>query len=422
MICPHFEPDVAPTGVVISRLAAELAGQGHELDVVTSLPWYRSHRIEPGWTGRPRRVERTQAGSIVRLHPFPTDKSSIGARAVGFAGFTSVATLQSVLMRRRPDVVLAMSPPLTLGLAGWFAARRWRVPLIFNIQDVFPDVAVEVGALTSPRAIRLAARLERFCYRRADAVTVLSDDLRRNVEAKLAGRGPRVRRRSRTRVVTIPNFVDTAAVTPGPAENAYRSEHGLAGRQVVMYAGNLGHSQPFDLIVAAAEAFSDRDDVVFVVNGDGVARPGLEAAASRLPNIRLVGYQPAERLSEVLAAADVHLVLLRRGLAASSVPSKSYTILAAGRPVLAAVDSGTEVANMIEAAGAGVVVDPGSSAAFVAALEGLLADPDTLSEQGRRGREWVEGWASPAVVAGRYGELAEELAQFGRPQIGGVRR
>lgn len=417
VLCPHFEPDVAPTGVVISRLTAELAANGHELDVVTSLPWYRNHRIEPGWKGRPRRVEATPNGSVIRLHPFPSDKSSLPARALGFAGFTAIATLQSLLVRRRPDVVLAMSPPLTLGLAGWLAARRWRAPLIFNIQDVFPDVAIEVGALSSRRAIGLARRLERFCYRRADAVTVLSDDLRRNVEAKLARRGPLTSGRSHTRVVTIPNFVDTTAVSPQPHENSYRREHGLAGKLVVMYAGNLGHSQPFDLMLDAAAALADREDVVFVANGDGVARPALAEAAARLPNLRLVGYQPAERLAEVLAAADVHLILLKEGLAAASVPSKSYSILAAGRPVLAAVDPGTEVATMIDSAGAGSVVPPGDAQRFVAALERMLADPDTLREQGRSGREWVEGWASAASVAARYETLASDLTGPGRPGI-----
>ena len=176
VICPHYEPDTAPTGVVISRLVDELQSAGHEIDVVTSVPWYRTHSVEPGWGGRPRRVERRGEGSVTRLHPFPTSKASISARAFGFAAFTAAATLQSLLTPRRPDVVLAMSPPLTLGLAGWLAARRWRVPLIFNIQDVCPDVAIEVGALNATWAIRSARWLERFCYRRADVVTVLSDD------------------------------------------------------------------------------------------------------------------------------------------------------------------------------------------------------------------------------------------------------
>ena len=131
------------------------------------------------------RTEATEWGAVSRLHPFPTDKSNIPARALAFGGFTALATLRSLFIRRRPDVVLAMSPPLPLGFPGVLVARARRIPFVFNIQDVFPDVAVEVGAITNQRVIRAASAAERFLYRRADAVTVLSEDLKRNVAAKL---------------------------------------------------------------------------------------------------------------------------------------------------------------------------------------------------------------------------------------------
>jgi colanic acid biosynthesis glycosyl transferase WcaI len=252
--------------------------------------------------------------------------------------------------------------------------------------------------------IGLARALERFCYRRADAVTVLSEDLNANVEAKLATAS-----KPRTRVVTIPNFVDCVAIAPQRRDNRYRDEHGLTGKLVVMYAGNLGHSQPFELVLAAAEAFADRPEVAFVINGDGVARADLDAAAGRHRNLTVIDYQPVERLAEVLGAADLHLVLLKPGLAASSVPSKSYSILAAGRPILAAVDPGTEIAQMIDAADAGTSVGPTSSEAFITALEALLADTEGMAEQGRSGREWVTRWASPEAVARSYADLAAEL-------------
>jgi colanic acid biosynthesis glycosyl transferase WcaI len=299
-----------------------------------------------------------------------------------------------------------MSPPLTLGAAGWLAARRWRVPFVFNIQDVFPDVAVELGAITNPAVIRAASWLERWTYRRADAVTVLSDDLRDNLVAKIEGTVAD----PLDRVRVIPNFVDTAAIRPAdPEAGSYRREHGLAGRQVVMYAGNVGFSQSLDLLLAAARALADRPDVTFVVNGGGSARPDLERGAAGLPNVRFVDFQPKERLPEVLAAADVHVVPLRRGLARSSVPSKTYSILAAGRPVVASVDEGTEVARVVERAGAGLAVPPDDPAAFTAAVTKLLDGPDQARAMGAAGRAFVERWVSPAAVAERYEALFEEL-------------
>lgn len=405
VLCPHFHPDPAPTGEVMTSIVSCLAQRGHRLHVVTSLPWYRLHRVEDDWTGSWSRTEPTEWGWITRLHPFPTDKSNIPARALAFGGFSALTTFAGLRPRLRPDAVLVMSPPLILGLPGVVLARRWGVPLVFNIQDVFPDVAVEVGAITSPRVIRAAAALERWLYRHSDAVTVLSDDLAANVTAKL---GPA----DAHRVRVIPNFVDTERVTPGDRRNAYRDEYGLGDATVVTYAGNLGYSQPVELLLEAARRFVDEPpevEVRFVINGGGSARASLEAQARGLANVTFVPMQPRERLAEVLAAADIHTVLLRTGLGRSSVPSKLYSILAAARPCVASVDPGTEVARVVEAAGAGLVVPPGDAASLTAAIRELVADPTRRAEMGERGRRFVEQWPSPADVAASYEALFEEL-------------
>ncbi|UDY35596.1 glycosyltransferase family 4 protein [Dermatobacter hominis] len=404
VLCPHYAPDVAPTGEVMTAIVEALAARGHRMHVVTALPWYRHHAVEEGWTGRPARTEATPWGWITRLHPFPTDKTNIPARAVAFGGFTGMAAVRGAMTRIRPDVVMVMSPPLPLGVAGWLAAVPRGTPFVFNVQDVFPDVAVELGAITDRRVIAVASWLERFLYRRSDAVTVLSEDLRDNVAAKLGGARPE-------RVHVIPNFVDTERIRPSAPDNGYRDEYGLTGRTVVMYAGNVGLSQSLDLVVEAARRYRDRgrDDVVFVVNGGGSAREALIASAAGLDNLRFVDMQPRERLPEVLAAGDLHLVPLKTGLARSSVPSKLYSILAAGRPVLASVDAGTEVATTIERAGAGISVAPEDPDAFVAALDGLLDDRDRMARMGASGRAFVEGWVSPAAVGAAYERLFESV-------------
>jgi colanic acid biosynthesis glycosyl transferase WcaI len=405
VLCPHFAPDVAPTGTVMTAIVEGLGAAGHRLHVVTSLPWYRLHDVEPGWRGRPFRTEHVDWGRITRVYPFPTDKRNLRARALGFAGFVGLVSMMAALAPRRPHAVLAMSPPLPIGVAGLAVARLRRAPFVFNIQDVFPDVAVELGLLTDRRVIRAAAAVERFTYRQADAVTVLSDDLRDNVETKI---GPR-RGRCRTRVEVIPNFVDVERIRPAARENGYRRNHGLTGKIVVMYAGNVGLSQSLGLIVHAARALRHRDDVVFVINGGGAARPGLEAEASDLENLRFVDFQPPDRLAEVLAAADLHVVPLKRGLATASVPSKLYSILAAGRPVLASVDPGTEVDRTLGRAKAGISVAPDDPDAFLSALTRLVDDPPTLATMGDAGRRFVESWVSPAAVADQYATLFSSL-------------
>ena len=408
VLCPHFDPDTAPTGVVMTRIVRELAALGHTIHVVTALPWYRSHQIEPEWAGRLVRSETTDWGTITRVHPFPgRDKSNLLRRALGFGAYSLLAGLQCLRVGgwfRRSGAVIAMSPPLTLGLTGWVASRLRRCPMVFNIQDVFPDAAVETGAITDSRIIAAASWLERISYRAADAVTVLSDDLRDNVASKLA---PARGNRPVDTVHVIPNFVDTDVITPADRATPYRAELGLGDGPVVLYAGNVGFSQSLDLVLAAAR---ELPDVTFLINGNGAARSSLESAATDITNVRFADYLEPERLPELLATGDVHVVPLRRGLGRVSVPSKTYSIMAAGRPVVAAIDADTAVPRILADSGGGIAVAPDDPGAFTDALRSLLADPARAVQMGARGRAWVEREASPEAVGVAYHELLASLA------------
>jgi colanic acid biosynthesis glycosyl transferase WcaI len=388
---------------VLTRIVAELADRGHEVHVVAALPWYRRHAIERGWSGRLIRREPTPWGSIRRVHPFPgDDRGNLARRAAGFAGFSVLAAWSGVAAGGRfcrVDAVIAMSPPLTLGLTGRLVAWTHRAPLVFNIQDVFPDAAVETGAITNQRVIAAASWLERASYRAADAVTVLSDDLRANVTSKL----PPARAAD---VHTIPNFVDTSRIVPSDRMTPYRRELGIGAEPVVLYAGNIGYSQSVELLLAAARRMPD---VTFLINGEGVAREALVRAADGLGNVRFASYVPESRLPELLATGDIHTVPLKRGLAAVSVPSKTYSILAAGRPVVAAIDPGTEIPALLAASGGGLAVDPDDPDAFTAAVRRLVDDPAEAAAMGRRGRAWVVVAASPAAVAESYESLVRSL-------------
>ncbi|MEY2400775.1 MAG: colanic acid biosynthesis glycosyl transferase WcaI [Ilumatobacteraceae bacterium] len=399
VLCPHFSPDTAPTGVVMSRIVSELAALGHELHVVTAVPWYRNHAVEPGWETRSFRRELTDWGSITRVNPFPgSDKRNLLRRAAGFAGFSALAGLAS-LRGGRVDAVIAMSPPLTMGLTGWGTHLIRRGPLIFNIQDVFPDAAVETGAITNRAVIAVARWLEHVSYGRAAAVTVLSTDLRDNVAAKVAAS-------KRDGIRVIPNFVDTDVIRPQDRMTQLRDELGIGDETVVLYAGNVGFSQSLEMVVDAARAMPS---LTFVINGDGAARASLQERARGLANVRFTGFQPADRLPEVLATGDIHLVPLKAGLGRVSVPSKTYSILAAGRPGLAAIDPGTEVPRILAESGGGVCVPPDDLAAFQGALQRLTDDSAGRARMAVSGRHWVEHAASPTAVARAYADLILEL-------------
>ena len=410
VLCPHFDPDTAPTGAVMSRIVEELGALGHEVHVVTSLPWYREHRVDEAWsTVRWRdRTATTGWGTIARLDPHAGgDKRNLVRRAVGFIGFSVVSIVAGVLAGRRGrrvDAVIAMSPPLTLGVAGRLVAWIRRAPLIFNIQDVFPDAAVETGAITNRWVIGAARALEKVSYLSSSRVTVLSQDLADNVVSKIGAS-------KATRVVVIPNFVDTERIVPLDAATDYRRELGLTDRPVVMYAGNIGYSQSLEMLVAAARA---RPGVDFVINGTGSARSDLERSARGLSNLIFGDFQPPERLSEVLATGDIHVVPLRRGLGRVSVPSKTYSIMAAGRPIVAAVDAGTEVTRLVDGARSGLVVPPDETESFIAAIDRLVSDREVRRDMGQRARAFVESQASPRAVAERYANLVHEIRRSKR--------
>jgi colanic acid biosynthesis glycosyl transferase WcaI len=407
VLCPHFSPDIAPTGKVMTEIVMQWVALGHEVHVVTALPWYRDHQVDPGWGGKLVRYERTPWGSITRIHPFPAkSKANLLLRAVAFVAFSVIAGVRAVAVRRHTgsdarvqhrgvDAVVAMSPPLTLGTIGWLVARLRRTRLIFNVQDVFPDAAIATGAVRNKLIIALASWLERFTYRRASAVVVLSPDLQRNVRNKIGAK-------LAERVHVIENFVDVAGITPQDRMTPYRRELGIGTEVVVMYAGNVGFSQSLELLVEFARR---TPQVTVLINGAGVALASLRARAADVANVRFGEYQPEARLAEVLATGDIHVVSLRAGLASVSVPSKTYSILAASRCVVAAVDRDTEIDRLVTRAGAGICVAPDDVDALCAALGSLAGDPARRLALGSAGRTYVEQHPTARDVAGAYVRL-----------------
>ena len=403
VITPHFEPDTAPTGIIVTSLVDQWAEQGHQIEVITSLPWYEKHEIENHWGGKLFRREEKESVTVTRLHPFPQDKNNLLRRLMSFLAFSFLAVIASLLKRGPFDAVVALSPPLTLGTVGKVAAVRHRCKLILNLQDIFPDVAVTLGKIKSRSSIKVLEKYEKFTYNGSDAITVLSKDLEENVNKKID------RKKNPPQIAVIPNFLISSSIKPQDRLTNYREEHQLGEKFVVMYAGNLGNSQSFELITKAAKKHEERDDIVYVINGGGVMSNQLKQQANVLKNLVVIDYQPVERLSEVLATADLHLVPLRTGLGDMSVPSKIYSIFAAGRPVIASVDSGTEIERIVAESEGGIAVPPDDFDSFIFALESLIENSGLLEEMGNKATAWLENCYSSKTIADDYLDLIRRL-------------
>ena len=383
------------------------------------LPWYRHHAVEQGWSGKLVRHERPAVGAhhppapvpdrqdaTSRRGPWRSAGSPAEAAVVGGASPGAGPTSCWPCRRRSPSA----SP------AGPWPALR-RAPFVFNIQDVFPDAAVETGTLTDPRVIAAASRLERVSYQAADAVTVLSDDLRDNVVAKLAGH----RRRRRRQGAGHPQLRRHRPPSrPAPPTAHYRQELGLAGKTVVLYAGNVGFSQSLDLVRRGGPPARRPPPGRRVPRQRRRQRPGptLEAAAAPgLPNVRFGDFQPADRLADVLAdrrhpprAAQARAwprPASRRSCTRSSPP--------AGRCWPASTRAPRWPAPS-RPAGAGVAVPPEDPDAFCAALDRAARRPRRAVGDGGAGPAVRRGWASPAAVAAQLrGAVRGAAGPPGRP-------
>jgi glycosyltransferase involved in cell wall biosynthesis len=386
----YYRPGVEATAHLLAELCDSIAV---DMDVTVITGRTRQH---PELTGQ----EERSGVRVVRVESTAHDRTQLGRRALNYVTYLLLA-LREGLRSPRPDVVLCMTDPPVLANMALVVARRHRVPLIVVSQDVFPEVAVELGRLESRALVALLRALVSSYLRRADYVVAIGETMRRRLVAK--GAAP-------DRLRVIPNWVDTTRLQPQPKANAWSRAAGLHDRFVVMHSGNVGHAQDLDSLVRAATFLRDLERLELVIIGRGARQEELTELGRRLEidRLRFLPYQPRRSLSDSLSAADVHVVGLASGLAGYVVPSRLYGILAVGRPVIAAADEESETARLVHDVGCGLVVPPGRPDLLAGAIREAYDGVHDLREMGRRGRAWVEREADRSVALARYHELLLE--------------
>jgi colanic acid biosynthesis glycosyl transferase WcaI len=416
----YFHPDPTGTGLVITELARDLAVYGHRVTVITSFPHYgciRSPKQEPQHqkTGElsprvcpPKRwglwAETELDGiRVIRTAVYIPRRLTFLTRAINYASFSILAILAGFCCGAQ-DLILCTSPPLSIGVSAWLLGRLKGVPFVFNVQDIYPDTAILMGMVRSPWLIRQFQRLERFVYRCSSLVTVLSEGARGNLEAKGV---------PAEKLAVIPNWVDVEYVRPVSADNEFRQSLETDGARIVMFAGNIGLIAGLETVLDAAALLRDRPDIHFVIVGEGSAKAGLVARAREmgLQNVTFLTTQPREILPQMLGSADLHLVTLKRRMSTTSVPSKTYGIMAAGRPVVAAVDPGSEIWRLVELADAGVCVAPEEPEQLARAIESLCDDPDRRRQLGENARAYVVEQNAKQDITRLYEQTLLAVAQ-----------
>ncbi len=395
----NFYPDLLGNAPIVTDLAARLARRGHDVTVLTSMPHHETGRIHPDYR---RRLWRREVHQGVKVHRIWLATGEGGLmKLANYASFTLGATAAAALLSR-PDVIFSPSPPITLGLVDSMLRAFEGVPFVFNLQDVFPDVAVRMGVLTNRKLVKLFELVEAHTYRRAYKVAVISGGM----ADLLVDKGV-----PRSKIAVIPNAVDLGSVVP-QERSELRSSLGLDGKFVVGFSGRMGYSQGLEHVIDAADLLAkSHPEIRLLLTGSGAQRAAIEARARDygLGNVHFLPTQPRERLSDTLAASDLHLVPLRKGLASYSVPSKLLGIMAAGRPVVGSLDEDSDAAGIIRDAGCGVVVPPEDPRAIADAIVKYAGDRDLGRRQGAAGREYVEAHFDPEQMAERYEALFHEV-------------
>ena len=380
----YFPPDTSATAKMAAAVVDALA-ERHEVVVLCGRPSYDPSERHPFYFSR-----REKRGKIivVRVGSTTFPRRRMLHRLLNYLSYVLLAVPRALTLRA--DVVLAMTDPPFEGIVGAFIAWLKRCPFVYNIRDLYPEMAIAGEIVQPARWVRMWETLHRWALARAARVIVLGDDTRERIIAKGIDPG---------RVFVVRDGAQLPRAIPNrdhPVTREVRSGYPF----VVLHAGNLGFYGAWETVVKAARTLNG-DGVGFVFVGDGAMRSQIESSANGCKAIRFLPFRPPDQVPYVLAAGDLHLVTIRRGLEGVVVPSKLYPILAAGRPVLALVPEESDVARVIRRSGCGVVVNPDDPVSVAAVVQELARDPERVARMSR----------CAAAIAPEF-SLPKELQRF----------
>ncbi len=392
-----------PGGTRHYEIAQKLTERGHEVTIITSpvsyltgksmrenIPWVEKQEAEPGIT-------------VVRAYTYPALHRSFVHRVFSFLSFM-VSSFFIGLTVKDIDLVWGTSPPIFQSVTAWALARIKRVPFLLEVRDLWPAFAIAVGILQQPILIRASEWLERFLYRHADQVVVNSPGFIDHLHSHGA-----------IHVELVPNGADTSMFDPQAKGENFRHIHGLADRFIALYAGAHGMSNDLGVMLAAAEMLIDRDDIILVLLGDGKEKPALQSEARdmALTNLKFIPPIPKKEMPIALAAADACIAILKPiPLYATVYPNKVFDYMAAGRPVVLAMEG--VIREVIESANSGIAIPPGDPTPLAEAIIYLADHPQDGIDMGLRGREYNRNHFDRPAQARKFGRIIEKMVDLSK--------
>ena len=409
LLSQYFHPEVGATQTRLREMARAWQRAGHRVTVICEFPNHPHGVIPPEYRGKLYDEDELDGYRVLRTWVAANPVKTYGSRMSFYLSYAALASLAACRRLGRVDLVVASSPPLPVGLAGWAFSRLRRAPFVLDVRDLWPDAAVALGELTSPRVIRAAERAERFLYRSARFITTVTEGYRDDI----AGKGI-----PREKILLAPNGTIPELFSPERADPDLKARLGLEGRFVVTFAGLLGLSQGLDFLLDLAASYREDPGVAFLIIGDGPRKAELERriAEEGLGNVRLHPQVAVDEIAPFLNASDLLLVTLRNvpGAFYGMLPIKLYDYLACRPPVLVAVPGSDGRPGQAEAllheSGGGLAARPEDLASFRAAIDRLRADPEAARRMGEAGQQFVlPRFARHSIMDELVAELAERL-------------
>jgi colanic acid biosynthesis glycosyl transferase WcaI len=404
----NYYPEPIGIAPLMTELAEGLVKQGHKVRVITGMPNYPERHIYEEYRGKWYVTEEKNGVTIQRCYLRIKSKPNLLDRLMLEMSFV-FTSLPQALNGWRPDVILLTVPPLMVSLPATLLSWLYNCPVVLNVQDILPEAAVHVGLLKNKWMIRALEALEKFAYRTAHTISVITDGFVEN----LVNKGVPA-----NKIVCIPNWVNTDFIKPLPKENNFRDAHQLNGKYVVLYSGNIALTQGLETVVEAATKLRHIPEIVIAIAGELQALARLKKYCQRCgaDNVLLLPLQPREKLPEMLAAADLGLVVQKRNVISFNMPSKIPLLLASGRPIVASVPATGTAARAIKKSSGGVVVAPESPDALATAIIDLYKNPEQAEILAKQGRQFaVERYSFEQAIA-RYEDLFAEVVT--QPTVG----
>jgi colanic acid biosynthesis glycosyl transferase WcaI len=394
----NYYPEPIGIAPLMTELAEGMVKRGHEVRVLTAMPWYPEGEIHPNYKGKLFTTEDIRGVKVQRCFIWASKKRNLFSR-IGFEFSFVFSSLLQALKGWRPDVILLTVPGLPVCIPAALLGILYDSPVVLNLQDILPDAAVHVGLINNEKLITVLKNLEKFAYRAATKIRVIADGFTKNIAAKGV---------ALEKIVEIPNWVDINFIKPMPKENNYfRRENNLEDKFVILYSGNIALTQGLETVIEAAALVKHIPEIAVVIVGEQKALARLQEYCDRCgaTNVRLLPFQPREKLPEMLAAADVGLVVQKKNVLDFNMPSKIQVLLASGRAIVASVPATGTAASAITKSGGGVVTPPEDPQALAAAIQDLYQYREKTTILGNKGRAYAETNYAFEIALDKYEQL-----------------